>query len=182
MPNQRYAGPIVPIYETWDTFLKECGRDAFDVDDPRQVEQRMTFCEAKYREKTVVNWKGYVIRVEDYRKRFYTFTDHAVVLLLRMDPPESDLYPDILLTVDSELATQIDNALVSLNRGNLISFNGTIASFGKDEETTHFHLVNLTREDGFKELPMYIHERGRYADKPKFFRHQLPSGDDKPES
>lgn len=124
--------------------------------------------------------QGYVIRVEDYRKRFYSFTDHAVVLLLRMDPPESDLFPDILLTVDSELATQIDAALVSLNRGNMISFNGTIASFGRGEETTHFHLMNLTREDGFKELPLYIHERGRYTDKqPKFFRHQLPSGDEK---
>lgn len=96
-----------------------------------------------------------------------------------MDPPESDIFPDILLTIDSELASQIDNTLVSLNRGNLIQFNGTISSFGRDEETTHFHLLNLTKEDGFKELPLYIHERGRYADKSKFLRYQLPSEDEK---
>lgn len=58
MPTHHHTGPIIPIYETWNNFLKECGREAFDVEDSLQFKERMTFCDVKYREKTVINWKG----------------------------------------------------------------------------------------------------------------------------
>lgn len=58
MPIRHSKGPIIPIDETWNNFLKECGREAFDVEDGREFKKQRTFCDAKYLEKTVINWKG----------------------------------------------------------------------------------------------------------------------------
>lgn len=44
----------------------------------------------EYLDKTVIGWSGYVIRVEDYRESIYRFLHHAVQILVKMDPSESE--------------------------------------------------------------------------------------------
>ena len=58
-------------------------------------------------DKTVQNWQGYVIRIEDYRSSILKYLHHAVTILVRMDPAESDFYPDIILTLDSEYVEKL---------------------------------------------------------------------------
>lgn len=116
-----------------------------------------------------------MIRVEDYRNSLYSFMHHAVVILLKMQPSESDMFPDIVLAVDSEKANEMNEVIASLNRGTEIGFNATIVTLGNELKTRHFHLINLKKEEGYLEVPLHIHEHGRYADKPRFFRQALPS-------
>jgi len=87
-----------------------------------------------------------------------------------MDPSEGDVYPDVILAIDSEKAQELDETLASLNRGCEVDFNATIITIGDDLKTRHFHVVNLRKGEGYKEVPEHIHEHGRYADKPRFFK------------
>lgn len=54
--------------------------------------------------KTVQNWKGYVIRIQDYRDSLYRYLHHAVSILVQFDPPENEEIPDGMLTFDSYFA------------------------------------------------------------------------------
>lgn len=103
---------------------------------------------------------------------------HAVVILLKMVPTESELFPDLLLAIDSERADEITDLIASFDRGNEVIFNATIINVGDQHKTTHLHLLNLTKGEGKIDVPMHIHEHGRYEDKPKFLRIALPSGGD----
>eukprot|EP01015_Nassula_variabilis_P002953 TRINITY_DN1178_c0_g3_i2.p1 TRINITY_DN1178_c0_g3~~TRINITY_DN1178_c0_g3_i2.p1 ORF type:complete len:165 (-),score=40.44 TRINITY_DN1178_c0_g3_i2:47-541(-) len=83
-------------------------------------------------------------------------------------PPESEYFPDILLTFDTYKADIYKDTLQSLDRGECLSFNATIKSLGADLRTRHFHATNVEACEGFIELPPHVHDNGRYADKPGF--------------
>ena len=55
---------------------------------------------------------------------------HAVTILIRMEPNESEIYPDILLTLDTKKADRYTNDILALKRGDKIGFNATIKSLG----------------------------------------------------
>ena len=48
-----------------------------------------------------------MIRVEDYRYSIKRYYSHAVTVLLRMQPSESDEHADLLLTLDSKKVKKI---------------------------------------------------------------------------
>ena len=52
-----------------------------------------------------------------------------------------------------------------LTRGNEISFDAIIKNLGDQASTKHFHLINIQREVGFKEIPPHLNEHGRYENK-----------------
>ena len=95
---------------------------------------------------------------------------HAVGVLVKMQPTESEFFPDLILALDTEKADQYSELIGNLNRGTEIIFNATIISVGNDIKTRHFHIVDLIKGEGFMDVPLHVHEQGRYADKPKFFR------------
>jgi len=140
----------------------------------------MALCRHKYVDKTVIGWKGYVIRIEDYRNSLYQFIHHAVVILLKMEPSETEIYPDIMLALDSEVADTFQESIAQLNRGSEVGFNATFITIGDDMKTRHLHVAQIWKEEGFKEVPAHVHDHGRYADKPRFFKGQIASGADQP--
>jgi len=164
--GHHHHGPIIPIKESWEQVLNECGRSAIEE---HKVE-RMRQCESKYLEKTVINWRGYVIRVEDFRNSLYSFMHHALVIPLKMTPSESEFFPDVILALDSEIANSLNDMILSLNKGTEVSFNATIINLGHDRKTRHMHVVDMRKESGFMEVSELVHSQGRYADKPQFLR------------
>eukprot|EP01017_Pseudomicrothorax_dubius_P047245 TRINITY_DN8454_c0_g1_i1.p1 TRINITY_DN8454_c0_g1~~TRINITY_DN8454_c0_g1_i1.p1 ORF type:complete len:205 (+),score=37.09 TRINITY_DN8454_c0_g1_i1:554-1168(+) len=159
-------GHMHPIDTTWQEFLQECGRENI-ANDPINAG---IHCERKFIQRTVLNWKGYVIRIDDYRTSLWRYMHHAAVILVRMEPAESQYYPDLLLALDSNRAKEFDQVLTDLSRGDAIGFNATVGSIGTDMHTRHFHVEQLWREEGHIEVPPHVHEGGRYADKPYFLR------------
>ena len=177
---------VIKINDSWDTFLKECGRESIHHGGYPKIMQ----CDQRYVEKTIVDWKGiftlikllkeylsifvgYVVRVEDYRDSIYKYMHHAVGVLVKMQPTESEFFPDLILALDTEKADQYSELIGNLNR--ILSFSAeklviTIISVGNDIKTRHFHIVDLIKGEGFMDVPLHVHEQGRYADKPKFFR------------
>jgi hypothetical protein len=157
-------GPVVKIDDSWEKFMTECGRETI----AHGGIAKSIGCDQHYIEKTIVNWRGYIIRVEDYRDSFYRYMHHAIGLLIKMQPSESDLYPDIILALDTEKANEFGDLIGTFNRGTEIIFNATIMTVGSEMKTRHFHIVEMTKGEGFMDLPAHVHEYGRYADKPKF--------------
>lgn len=98
------------------------------------------------------------------------FMHHAVGVLIKMEPSESEYFPDIILAMDSEVASDHAELLNSINRGSEIIFNATFMSIGSDSKTRHAHIVSMQRGSGFKDIPMHVHEQGRYGDRPRFFK------------
>lgn len=40
------------------------------------------------------------------------YLHHAITVIVRMDPPDSDFFPDIVLTLDSEVADRLGTHLL----------------------------------------------------------------------
>jgi len=165
-------GPVIKIDDTWESFITQCGRQQIHDGGARVA----IACDQKYVERTVVNWKGNLIRVEDYRDSFMQYMHHAIALSVRMEPPETEYFPDLILALDTDRAVEFSALIATMDRGAEIIFNATIMTVGSEVKTRHFHVVEMVKGEGFKDIPAHVHEHGRYADKPKGFRGpaQLP--------
>lgn len=111
-----------------------------------------------------------MIRVSDYRESYYKYLHHAVVLLIKMIPEESEMSPDIMLTFDTRDAEIYKELLNDLNRGQRVGFNATIKSLGANMEPKHFHALGAWKEEGFMELSPLINLQGRYSERPNLRR------------
>ncbi len=100
----------------------------------------------------MINWEGYVIRVEDNRKSVYKLVAHAVQVLVRMEPPELDMVPDVMLTIDSDQADKYAEVIEKLDRGGKISFNATFKGIGDESRVRHFHLYQIQSIPGYLEI------------------------------
>ncbi len=185
-----------PTYDEWSTFLDKCNVRRM-YSDHAQAHR----CFEQYMDRTVQNWSGYVVRVEDYRQSLMRYLHHAVTILVKMQPTEFQDMADLLLTFDSELVDDYNDLLDSLQRGmllqrgvqygwllaqhyycsliklnnlgNKIVFNATIKSMAVDQQTRHLHVISIGMLDGFMEIAPHIHHGGRYADKPRLKREEL---------
>jgi len=155
--------PIVKIDVSWENFLKECGRDSLEKGGGIQA----IHCDQTYVEKTVVDWHGYLERVDDYRENFFNYMPHAIALMVKMQPTESQFHPDFVLALDTEKANMYSDLIASLNRGSELIINATIMTVGSIAKQRHLHLVELKKGEGFIELPAHSYDLGRYAEKPK---------------
>ena len=45
-----------------------------------------------------------MIRVNDFRGSLVRFMHHAATILVKMDPTESEVYPDLVLALDTDKA------------------------------------------------------------------------------
>jgi len=166
LDGHHYYGPVIPVDVTWKDYLQECGKMAFY----EHKAERILKCHNKYKDKTVQNWRGYVVRVEDLRQNMYNFSPHAILIMVKMDPSEREQQPDLYIAADTDKARQLNDLIVSLNRGGEIRFNASWASFGEDENMRHLHIVDLAKEDGYMEISELVHSHGRYSNQPKFLR------------
>jgi len=87
----------------------------------------------------------------------YQYLHHATTALIKMDPSESEVYPDIMLAFDTYSAEEYDEVLTSLNRGDAIAFNATLMSLGTHVRTRHYHLNAIWKIDGYKEVAPHVH-------------------------
>lgn len=54
-----------------------------------------------------------MIRIDDYRSSLLKYLHHAVTIIVKMEPPESILTPDIMLTLDSGSADKLGSLMKS---------------------------------------------------------------------
>ncbi|CAD8056816.1 unnamed protein product [Paramecium primaurelia] len=163
MDYHQHYNPNITITDTWNDYLEKCTKE--------KIFQNLQFqqsCQQKYIDRTIVDWKGYAIRVEDNQQSLMKFLHHSVNILVKMDPAESEFHPDLLLTADSEIAAELSSEIEKLERGSEFSFTAIIKSIGDFQNIRHFHLLNLTKLEGYIEIPPHLHQQSRYGNSQQF--------------
>ena len=83
-------------------------------------------------------------------------SDHAINVLVKMWPSESTLYPDLVLSISSDLLSKKQSLFNSLKKGDEISFRAVIMSLGNEFKMHHLHALDVSKTGQFKELSEII--------------------------
>ena len=140
----------VYLKTTWPEYLKDCGGEVILKNTIRVTETFST----KYEGKTIV-WDGYLMRATESYGWFRG--DHAVVILVKMDPSESDIHADLILSMDDSDFYSSKAALASLDRGSKFKFNATFVTPGNEQQLHHLHAHYLEKIEGYMEIPPHVH-------------------------
>jgi len=71
---------------------------------------------SKY-EQNVVTWNGYFTELKHTNALPFFASDHALNVLIKMDPTESSMYADLVLSVSSEYLKKNSELINSLSKG-----------------------------------------------------------------
>lgn len=143
---------------TWDEYLHDCGSEVV-------LKNSVTANEVfgrKYLGKTVT-WEGYLVKATENSGTFFR-GDHAVILLVKMLPSESEIHADLILSMDDADFEQNTQALSSLDRGSEFRFNATFISVGDENSLHHMHAHSIEKLSGQLEIPAHLHNsHSRYT-------------------
>lgn len=139
------------IQTTWDEFLQDCGGEVIVEN---YVHARSTF-NRKY-ENNDVQWEGYFAETKQTNALPFFASDHAINVLVKMWPTESSIYPDLVLSVSTELLNNKKSMFQSLRKGDHIRFKARIMGLGNEFKMHHLHALDIDKTGEFKELSEII--------------------------
>lgn len=153
--------PSLVLQTTWPEYLKDCGGEVILQNSIRATE----IFSQKY-EGNIINWDGYMMRIN---QNFGWFKgDHAIVILVKMDPSESDIHADLILSMDDWDFNKWRSELGALDKGSRFRFNATFVSVGNEQQLHHLHAMAVEKIEGFLEIPDHVHSvNHRYTIKPQ---------------
>ena len=152
--------PNVFLNTTWPEYLKDCGGEVVLQNSIRAAE---TFA-GKY-EGNTISWDGFLMRVTQNVGWFSG--DHAVVLLVKMQPSESDIHADLILSMDLNHFHDSKDEIIKLDKGSKFKFNATFISVGNEQQLHHLHAHSIESTEGFLDIPDHVHSvNHRYSLKP----------------
>lgn len=138
------------INSTWTEYLDDCGGEVVLKNSIRATD---TF-NRNYEGKTIT-WQGYLMRATQNYGWFRG--EHAAVILVKMQPSESDIHADLILSMDDQDFYENTSALASLDKGSLFKFNATFISPGNEQQLHHLHAHYIEKLDGYMEIPAHVH-------------------------
>lgn len=152
--NQAFEAPkeSFKIPETWEDFIRDCGGEVIVENN---VHARNVF-NHKY-ENNEINWRGYFVETKQAGNGMaFVHSDHALNLLVKMDPSESAIYPDLVLSVSSKTLNEKREIIKNLKRGDEIDFIARIVSMGNEFKMHHLHGLGFEITGRHKELDEII--------------------------
>lgn len=136
------------ISTTWNEYLLDCGGEKVIEN---YVAAKLAFNE-KY-ENNVVSWSGFYADVKQKHQGFSLFNnDHYLSILVKMSPSESDVFPDLVLSVSSTYYNANKELLDSLKKGDGIDFKGALVGQGTEFKMHHLHAKSIDKNGSFKRL------------------------------
>lgn len=66
--------------------------------------------------------------------------------MVKMNPSESEHYPDLLLSVSTEVDKKYKDVISLLQRGNGMNFEAEMVKFGTEFSIHHLHLVSIQQD------------------------------------
>lgn len=83
-------------------------------------------------------------------------SDHAMNILVKMEPSESSIYADLVLSVSSEFLKKNKDMIENLRKGDGIDFEAKFMTLGNEFKIHHLHALDIKTNDDFKELSEII--------------------------
>eukprot|EP00347_Sterkiella_histriomuscorum_P017670 403348446 len=135
------------ISYTWEDFLQDCGGTVIVENN---VHARNIFNE-KY-ESNIVSWKGNFAESKVTNSLPFFGSDHALNVLIKMQPSESPLYPDLVLSLNSQVLSEKRALLKTLKKGDELWFRAKIMTLGNEFKLHHLHAMDFDKTGEFKEF------------------------------
>jgi hypothetical protein len=88
-------------------------------------------------ENNVINWSGYFAEVKIRQQGLFWFGGKELNILVKMDPSESTIFADLVLTVPAPIYSKSKSLFDSLKKGTGISFEGTMLNMGNEFKMHH---------------------------------------------
>lgn len=80
-------------------------------------------------------------------------SDHAQNVLIKMSPTESSMYPDLVLSISSELLRlKKSDVFDRLKKGDEVRYKAKIMNLGNEFKMHHLHAIDIQLTGGHKEL------------------------------
>lgn len=137
-PLQHHNIESKKIDATWLDYLGDCGGEKV-IDN--SVHTKIVFND-KY-ENNVINWSGYFAEVKIRQQGIFWFSGKELNILVKMDPSESTIFADLVLTVPAPIYSQSKSMFDSLRKGTGISFEGTMLNMGNEFKMHHVRALNV---------------------------------------
>jgi len=107
-------------------------------------------------ENNIVEWDGYFADSKTTNTLPYFSSDHAINVLVKMMPTESSVYPDLVLSVSTDLLKRRRALFNSVKKGDHIRFRATIQALGNEFKMHHLHALDIEMTGNHKELSEII--------------------------
>jgi hypothetical protein len=131
---------------TWVEYLNDCSAENI-IKDKNKVQK--IFSQKFYGK--VVYWDGYLVKASI--NEGWLSGEHTAVLLIKMHPTESEIYADIVLTLNRESYQLNKEVILKLLRGSHLSFNATIMEVADEDSIHHLHGHELEKLEGVLDIP-----------------------------
>ena len=136
------------IRTTWPEFLQDCGGEQVIEN---FVHTKMVFND-KY-ENNIIHWQGYFAEVKEKQKSFFGLNnEHHLSILIKMEPSESAIFADLVLSVSSTVYEADKTFFDSLRKGDGIDFDATLVGLGNEFKMHHLHAKRVKKNSNWKEL------------------------------
>lgn len=103
-------------------------------------------------ESNIVSWRGYYAESKNTGALPFIGGDHAMNVLIKMQPSESPLYPDLVLSLNQKTLSNKKDLLKSLKKGDELWFKAHFVTLGNEFKLHHLHTVDFDKTGGFKEI------------------------------
>jgi hypothetical protein len=107
-------------------------------------------------ESNIVSWEGIYADTKQTNALPFFSSDHAINVLVKMMPTESSIYPDLVLSIGSELLNRKKIMFSSLKKGDKIKYRAVIMNLGNEFKMHHFHAIDVEKTGDFVELSEII--------------------------
>ncbi len=102
-------------------------------------------------ENNIVDWSGYFADVKPRQKGIF-MPETELNILVKMDPSESTVFADLVLTVNSNLYKSNKAMFDGLRKGNGIKFQATVQGLGSEFKMHHLNAIEVSPTGNFKLL------------------------------
>jgi len=136
------------IRTTWPDFLQDCGGEQVIEN---FVHTKMVFND-KY-ENNIITWSGFFTEVKEKQRSIFGFNnEHHLSILVKMEPSESAIFADLVLSVSTSLYEANKAFYDSLRKGDGLEFDATMVSLGNEFKMHHVKAKKVTKNGEWKEL------------------------------
>lgn len=142
---------VIRSAASWNEYLQDCGAEVV-LKNP--IRANLAF-QTKY-ENREVSWDGFLVKLSENRGAWWN-GGHAATLLVKMQPSESDVHADIILSFDEDELGEYAGALSTLERGAHLAFNATLVTMGNEHRLHHMHCSGVRPLEGKMHIPEHIH-------------------------
>ena len=115
------------------------------------VHTKMVFND-KY-ENNIISWNGFFAEVKERQKSFFGFNnEHHLSILVKMEPSESSIFADLVLSVSTNMYQANKAFYDGLKKGDGIDFDATLVGLGNEFKMHHLHAKKVKTNDTYKAL------------------------------